>query len=86
MLLSDTYFTLISVSGDANFAMNYTGMTLGGFIQPGPARSLLEIHPNVEKGLCQRFLWLCPSATFVKFDQLQQIDKHFSDAVGELVL
>ena len=70
------------VSGDANFAMQSTGITLGGFIQPGPARALLEVQANVEKGLCQRFLWLCPSATFVKFNQLQQVDRVFTAEIG----
>ena len=72
------------VSGDANFSMQHTGMTIGGFIQPSVARSLIELQSNVEKGLCQRFLWLCPKATFVKFDQLQQIDENFSTTIGVL--
>lgn len=62
--------------------MPHTGITIGGFIQPNVARSLIELQANVEKGLCQRFLWLCPKASFVKFDQLQQIDDTFSTAVG----
>ena len=70
------------MSGDANFCMPHTGVTIGGFIQPNVARSLIELQANVEKGLCQRFLWLCPKASFVKFDQLQQIDDIFSTAVG----
>ena len=77
------YLCVFSVSGDANFSMQHTGMTLGGFIQPSVVRSLIELQSNVEKGLCQRFLWLCPKATFVKFDQLQQIDECFSTAIGE---
>ena len=71
------------MSGDANFSMHHTGMSVGGFIQPSVARSLIELQSNVEKGLCQRFLWLCPKATFVKFDQLQKIDDVFSTSIGE---
>ena len=64
--------------------MHHTGMTVGGFIQPSVARSLIELQSNVEKGLCQRFLWFCPKATFVKFDQLQQIDASFSTRPSDL--
>ena len=53
-------------------------------MQPSVARSLIELQSNVEKGLCQRFLWLSPKATFVKFDQLQEIDESFSSTIGEL--
>ena len=60
--------------GEANFGMQHTGMALGGFIQPSVARSLIELQSNVEKGLCQRFLWLVPKPAVVKFDQLQQLD------------
>lgn len=71
------------MSGDANFSMARTGITLGGFIQPSVARSLIELQPNVEKGLCQRFLWLVPKPTLEKFDQLQKVDAEFFDGVGE---
>ena len=72
----------MSVSGDANFSMNRTGITLGGFIQPSVARSLIELQPNVEKGLCQRFLWLVPQPTLEKFDQLQKVDVDFISGIG----
>ena len=75
---------LITVSGDANFVMRHTAMTLGGFIQPSVARSLIELPANVEKGLCQCFLWLVPEPTFVTFDQLQQIDDSFITSIGML--
>ena len=70
------------MSGDANFCMNHTGITLGGFIQPSVARSLIELQPNVEKGLCQRFLWLVPQPTLEKFDQLQRVDVDFISGIG----
>ena len=57
--------------------------SLGGFIQPSVARSLIELQPNVEKGLCQRFLWLVPKPTLEKFDQLQKVNADFFDGVGE---
>ena len=71
------------VSGEANFSMQRTGMTLGGFIQPSVARSLIELQSNVEKGVCQRFLWLIPKPTVVKFDQLQEIDASFVATIGK---
>lgn len=79
-------FFLMTVSGDANFQMQHTGMTLGGFIQPSVARSLIEVQANVEKGLCQRFLWLVPQPTIVKFDQLQQVEASFVDTIGKFCI
>ena len=73
---------LQSVSGDANFSMERTGMTLGGFIQPSVARTLIEQQANVEKGLCQRFLWLVPEPTLVNFDQLQEVNAGFISKIG----
>jgi len=58
-------------------------MTLGGFIQPSVARSLIELQSNVEKGLCQRFLWLFPQPTIVKFEQLQQVNADFVTTIGK---
>jgi hypothetical protein len=71
-----------TVSGDANFSMQHTGMTLGGFIQPSVARALIE-QANVEKGLCQRFLWVVPKPAIVNFDQLQKVDTSFVSTIGK---
>lgn len=46
------------VSGEANFNMPGTGLTVAGFTQPTVARTLLEMPPAIEKGLVQRFLWI----------------------------
>ena len=70
------------VSGEANFTMNHTGLTIGGFIQPSIARNIIEIPSNVEKGLCQRFLWLVPKPTTVPFEKLQRVDEDFTTSVG----
>ena len=71
------------VSGEANFDMKLTGFTLGEFIQPSISRNLLEQGANVEKGLCQRFLWFVPKPTPVPFDQLQKVDRDFSVSIGK---
>ena len=63
--------------------MTRTGITLGGFIKPSVARSLIELQPNVEKELCQRFLWLVPQPTLEKFDQLQKVDDDFVSGIGK---
>ena len=62
--------------------MHHTGLTMGGFTQPGVARGLIEHPPNVEKGLCQRFLWLAPQPTLAKFNDLQRVDKNFIAEIG----
>ena len=82
VLISCTCIAL-AVSGDANFAMAHTGLTLGGFTQPIVTRNLVEMQANVEKGLCQRFLWIAPKPATVSFEQLQQVDQDFSTAVGK---
>ena len=82
--LSICYF--FSVSGEANFSLQRTGMTLGGFIQPGISRAIVEQPANVEKGLCQRFLWLVPQPCFDQFDQLQRVDEGFISSIGKDIL
>ena len=62
--------------------MDHTGLTIGGFIQPSVAKSLVEVQANVEKGLCQRFLWIVPKPAVVPFSELQQVDKDFTATIG----
>ncbi len=71
------------VSGDANFEMKYTGLTVGGFTQPAVARTLMELPTNAEKGFSQRFLWCIPKPNIVRFDDLQRVDKDFSVSISE---
>lgn len=71
-----------TVSGEANFAMKHTGLTIGGFTQPSVAKNLIDNQSNVEKGLCQRFLWILPRPTTVSFEKLEQVDKDFFTAIG----
>ena len=73
------------VSGEANFKMDHTGLTVAGFIQANVARGLIESMPNVEKGLSQRFHWLITKPNPVKFADLQSADTGFSDAIGTYV-
>ncbi len=40
-----------TLAGEANFSMGRTGQTEGLVL-------LIEYPPNIEKGLCQRFLWI----------------------------
>lgn len=50
------------VSGEANFTMHHTGLTVGGITQPSVARNMLELEhqANIKKAHCQCFLWLVP--------------------------
>lgn len=61
--------------------MHHTGLTLGGFTQPSVARGLIEYPPNIEKGICQRFLWLAPQPTLTKFNELR-VDMTFIAEIG----
>ena len=65
--------------------MSHTSLTVGGFIQPSMAKALIEMAQNIEKGLCQRFLWLAPKPVTVAFDDLEQVDSQFSASVGKKI-
>ena len=78
-------FSVQIVSGEANFEMDTTGLTVGGFTQPIRARNMLENPVNVEKGLPQRFLWFVPQPNPIPFDQLAKVDQEFSSSVGKTV-
>ena len=77
---------VLVVSGDTNFEMKQTGLTVGGFIQPSVACNLLEQHANVEKGLCQRFLWFVPKPTPIPFDDLEKVNEVFSSYLGMYIV
>ena len=70
------------MSGDANFVMSATGLTIGGYTQPGVARNLIDMPANSEKGLSHRFIWIFPKPLFGKFATLEEIEKKFSDDLG----
>ena len=71
------------VSGEANFVMTSTRLTIGGFTQAGVARSLIDMPSNSEKGLSHRFLWLFPKPIYGKFAALEEINKSFTDKIGK---
>lgn len=71
------------MSGEANFHMERTALTFGGFTQPSVAKALIELHASIEKGLTQRFMWMFPKPSFAKFDTLEMIEESFSEYLGE---
>ena len=73
------------MSGDANFKMKYTGLTIGGFTQPSVVRTVLGLSTNAEKDFIQRFLWCIAKPKLVKFDNLQTVDRDFSTSIGKLI-
>ena len=74
---------LISVTGDANFTMESTSLTVGGFSQPSIARSVIEQCGSAEIGLAQRFLWLFPQPAYSRFETLQPVKKEFTESLSE---
>ena len=71
------------MTGEANFSMSTTSLTVGGFNQPSVARNLIELPGNAEKGLSQRFLWLFPKLVYSQFDTLEPIEKEFTGRIGK---
>ena len=66
--------TLHAETGDANFSINVTRLTVGGFNQPAVARSLIELTGKAESGFSQRFLWLFPKPVYGKFNTYENVD------------
>lgn len=71
-----------SVTGEANFTMERTALTLGGFTQPAVARSIITMQGSAEKGLAQRFMWIFPKPVFEGFSSLEPVDKQFTEKMG----
>ena len=71
------------VTGEANFVMPTTRLTIGGFNQPAIARGLIELPRNAEKGLSQRFLWLFPKPVCTTMKELEPINQEFYDTLGK---
>lgn len=63
------------MSGEANFSIPRTALTVGGFTQPQVAKALIEQPPD--KGLAQRFLWIIPCPTYSNFEALEAPDEDF---------
>lgn len=82
VMICDLY-CFLAVSGDANFVMDVAALTIGGFTQPGVARNLIELQASVEKGPCQRFLWIIPQPTYGHFHSLKKADETFTDSLGK---
>lgn len=82
MCMSFKFNVLCIVTGEANFAMDSTNLTLGGFTQPAVARTLIELPANAEKGLSQRFIWTFPKPAYADFETLEPVDNLFSTALG----
>ena len=74
------------MSGDANFSIKRTSLTVGGFNQPYVARSLIELPGNAEKGLSQRFLWMFPKPVYAHFDTLEPPDDTFLEKIGRKIV
>ena len=71
-----------TVTGEANFTMERTALTLGGFTQPAVARSIITMQGSAEKGLAQRFMWLFPKPVFERFSSLEPVDEQFIERMG----
>ena len=75
-------FNYLTVSRDANFQMERTALTVGGFTQPSVSKALIELPSSIEKGFAQRFLWIFPQPSFSKFKTLELANEKFSEYLG----
>lgn len=74
------------VTGQANFHMEQTALSVGGFTQPSVARTLIEQQSSAERGFCQRFLWIFPKPKFAKLKSLAPVEEKYSKSLGEFLL
>ncbi|XP_065899115.1 uncharacterized protein [Dysidea avara] len=72
-----------TVSGESNFAMPSTFLTVGGFTQPCVARNVME-SSSTERGFSHRFMWMCPKPMYQTFSSLGEVNKSFIDNLVEL--
>ena len=73
---------LLLVTGHANFQMDRTALTVGGFTQPGVARNIIEQPTGAERGFSQRFLWIFPKPVFAKFATLKPVPEETTEYIG----
>ena len=75
----------LPVSGDANFDMYTTNLTVGGFGQPSVACTLIEQSTSAEIEICltQRFIWCFPKPSYSKFSTLEKVDDVFTQTLGK---
>ena len=83
LLLYNASLSNALVSGDSNFSMDTTSLTVGGFSQPSVARSLIEQPGSAKIRLSQRFLWCFPKPSYSHFVTLEEVDKDFTQTLGE---
>ena len=79
------FILFTTVTGDANFDMSKTSLTVGGFNQPLFSRQLIEQPGSAEKGFTQRFLWMFPKPVYGRFDSLEPTNNGFSESIGTFV-
>jgi hypothetical protein len=70
-----------TVTGEANFNMRSTCLTVGGFSQPSVARTIIEQPGSAEIGIMQRFLWLFPRPSYARFNTLESVNETFSSDI-----
>ena len=80
------FTVLLTVTGDANFSMESTCLTVRGFSQPCVARTLIEQPDGAGIGLSQHFLWLFPKPSYARYKTLEAVDEQFSHSLGKNVL
>lgn len=72
------------VSGDANFVMARTALTVGGFTQPASAKKLIE--QPADTGFAQRFLWMVAEPTYSDFEKLEAPNEEFCQYMSKNIL
>ncbi len=80
---NDSAHHCCAVTCHANFQMDRTALSIGGFTQPGVARNIIEQRNGAERGFSQRFLWIFPKPTFAKFASLKPVTENISISLGK---
>lgn len=76
MVHDNQVISYTAVSGDANFSMDVTALTIGGFTQPMVARNLIELQASVEKDCPQDSCGYSPNRSMLNLRHWRKLMSH----------
>ena len=79
--------SFLSVTGNANFHMTQTSLTLLGFTQPTSALPIISNAQNNSKGFTSRILWYFPEPIYSRLKDLKLTpeERHIADSAENVL-
>ena len=82
MIHDSQVISYTAVSGDTNFSMDVTALTIGGFTQPMVARNLIELQASVEKDCPQDSCGYSPNRSMLNLRHWRKLMSGFTHSLG----